>query len=64
MSFADVLSNINTILAFVLTAFGQTITFINSNSILAIAVYIPLAFLLIYSVFSLISKLFNRKSDD
>ena len=63
MSFSSILSNINLTLEFVLSAFSSVITFINSNPILAISVYIPLATILIYAVFGLIGKLLHRKKD-
>lgn len=56
-----ILENITLILEFILNAFTRVFEFINTNPIIGISVYLPLAFFLIISVFRLVSSLFKKR---
>lgn len=61
---SNVLDNLSDILTFVLNVFTKIMTWSLDNPILAISIYIPLAFFLIGLVFKLVTSFFSHKNDD
>lgn len=61
---SNVLDNLSDILTFVLNVFTNIMTWSLDNPILAISIYIPLAFFLIGLVFKLVTSFFSHKNDD
>lgn len=60
----EVLNTISSVLDFCLTTFTRIIEWSISNPILAIGIYMPLAFFLIALVFKLVGNLFKKDKDD
>lgn len=60
----NVLNIITQCLEFCLNSFQKIFDFVNSNPILGISVYLPLAIMLITAVFKLVGSIFNKNSAD